>query len=112
MVIALQIQTFVLWSKMSAIAALTTRRASLPLHISRARCCSFVAPVSEINKCSSQYYFRGSIGATRQNLSVLHMSYSSSAASYSQSEKGFGKDADQFPNDSWKIVDVPLVFVP
>jgi len=112
MVIVLQIQTFVLWSKMSAIAALTTRGASLPLHISsRARCCSFVAPVSERKKCSSQYYFRGSIGATRQNC-VLHMSYSSSAASYSQSEKRFGKDTDQSPNDSWKTVDVPLVFVP
>eukprot|EP00581_Thalassiosira_minuscula_P009713 CAMPEP_0183709146 /NCGR_PEP_ID=MMETSP0737-20130205/5250_1 /TAXON_ID=385413 /ORGANISM="Thalassiosira miniscula, Strain CCMP1093" /LENGTH=674 /DNA_ID=CAMNT_0025937161 /DNA_START=507 /DNA_END=2531 /DNA_ORIENTATION=- len=43
------------------------------------------------------------------------MTYSSSsAASYSQSGKGFDKDSGAVPSpkESWKVVDVPLVFVP
>ncbi|KAL9185476.1 hypothetical protein ACHAXT_003253 [Thalassiosira profunda] len=47
--------------------------------------------------------------ARQQRGAPLHVSY---ATSSSTSGRGFGKDADKSAKDKWKVVDVPLVFVP
>mmetsp|Transcript_31186 Transcript_31186/g.65756 ORF Transcript_31186/g.65756 Transcript_31186/m.65756 type:complete len:693 (-) Transcript_31186:15-2093(-) len=109
--IAILLHILVPW-KMSTISALVTRGPSLPLHSFSYRASSSFAAQSRKQKARPRYYCRGAIGTTRLHPSVLHMSYSSSAASDSQSGKGFGKDINQSPKDSWKMVDVPLVFVP
>lgn len=115
--IILLLQISFLWPAMSAMTPLATRGgALLSLQMSSRAVCSFVAPVSK-RKHASWDQFRGATSvAARQKPSVLHMSSSTSNASYSssQSGKGFGKETDQSPSpkDNYKIVDVPLVFVP
>lgn len=76
--------------------------------------CSFAAPSRVVRKGKPQHHHdvRGVVfGAAgrQQQPGSLQALYSSS-----QSGKGFGKEQQDRPpqKDSWKVVDVPLVFVP
>ena len=102
------LQIIGIFASMSTMAALSTstRRLLTPLRTSSSHTlCSFLTSINE-GSCSSSFR----MVTSRQKIRALHMTYSSS----SSAGQGFGKEATKTPSskDTWKIVDVPLVFVP